>query len=125
MGIVFNPIEGIFDFVGASFQPTDYGVKYNYHIAALASYDRVSAITYLDSGLRTQRIDTVTLSSALYPDADIVKTVFYTDVGLLNQRISKIEFVGLVFSPDSLRKNFSYSLSGIKYVCDGFTYELF
>jgi hypothetical protein len=103
----------------------DYGVKFQYHLGALSAYDRVSSISYLDPGLRTQRIDSIVLSSVLYPDADITKTVFYLDVGSINQRIDKIEFVGSVFSPDSLRKTFSYSLSGIKYKCDGFNYELF
>ena len=127
MSFKFNPITSQLDLVGTSGStpPPDYGVKYNYHLAALAAYDRIASISYLDSGLRTQRIDTVTLSSVLFPDADIIKTVFYLDVGSIDQRIDKIEYVGAVFSPDSLRKQFSYSLAGIKYKCDGFTYELF
>ena len=128
MSFKFNPTTSQLDLVGSSGSgptPIDYGVKYNYHLASLSAYDRVASISYLDAGLRTQRINTVTLSSAVFPDADIIKPIFYLDVGSIDQRIDKIEYVGAVFSPDSLRKQFSYSLAGIKYKCDGFTYELF
>lgn len=127
MSFKFNPTTGQFDIYGSGSGAGlgDYGVKFQYHIAALASYDRVVSITYLDSGLRTQRIDSVVLSSELYPDADITKNVFYLDVGSINQRIDKIEYVGTVFSTDSLRKVFQYSAAGIGYKFDGFYYELF
>lgn len=124
MAIVFNPFTGTFDFTGTN-PLLAYGDKFQFHLASLAAYDKVSNITYLDAGLRTQRINTVTLSSVLYPDADIVKTVFYLDVGSINQRIDKIEYVGSVFSPDNLRKVFNYSLSGIRYKLDSCEYELF
>jgi len=100
-------------------------VKFNYHLAALASYDRIAAVNYADAGLRTQRVSDITYTSALFPDSDIVATVAYLDVGTMNQRIDKIDFVGLVFSPDSLRKVFTYTLSGIKYRTTNFHYELF
>lgn len=100
------------------------GVKFKYHQAALAAYDRIASISYLDSGLRTERIDEVVFSSALYPDSDITKKVFYADVGLLNQRITKTEITGGIFSTNILRKTFSYSLAGIKYRRTGFTFEL-
>lgn len=104
---------------------SSYGDKFQYHLASLAAYDKVSSITHLDAGLRTQRISTITMSSTLFPDSDIVKTVYYIDVGSMNQRIDKIEYVGSVFSPDSLRKTFVYSSSGIRYKLDGYNYELF
>ena len=104
---------------------TDYGVKFNFHVASLAAFDKISSISYLDSGLRTQRIDYVTLSSTLYPNTDITKTIFYLDVGTMNQRIDKIEYVGAIFGSDSLRKVFNYILSGIKYKQSGYHYELF
>lgn len=126
MSFKFNPITGNLDLVGDSSPVVSIDSdKYAYHVAALAAYDRIASITYLDSGLRTQRISTVTYSSAAFPDADIVKTVSYLDVGTLNQRIDKIEYVGSVFSPQSLRKVFSYSLDGIHYKQSGFNYELF
>lgn len=103
----------------------DYGVKFNYHVASLAAYDKIVAITYHDAGLRTQRINQVTLSSVLYPDADVVKTIYYLDVGSIDQRIDKIEYTGDIFLPDSLRKVFNYSTSGIGYKLDGYEYELF
>lgn len=124
-GVDFNPFTGRFDFIGDGGGPKPESVKYDYHLNALAAYDRVAAITYHDAGLKTQRINQITLSSAVYPLADIVKTIFYLDVGTMNQRIDKIEYVGSVFSPDGLRKVFNYSLSGIKYKFDGFNYELF
>lgn len=104
---------------------TDYGVKFNFHVASLSSFDKIVEITYHDPGLRNQRIDTITLSSVLYPDTNVVKTVFYLDVGSINQRIDKIEYVGSIFGVDSLRKNFVYSLSGIKYKLEEYNYELF
>jgi len=100
-------------------------VKFSYHVAALAAYDRIATINYADAGLRTQRISDITYTSALFSDSDIVATVYYLDVGTMNQRIDKIEFVGSVFSPDSLRKVFTYALSGIKYSPTNFYYELF
>jgi hypothetical protein len=101
------------------------GDMYAYFQAVLSAYDRLASITYSDFGLRFQRINTVTYSSAIFPNSNIVKTVYYTDVGTMNQRITKIEYVGSVFSPQSLRKVFSYSLSGIHYSLSGFEYELF
>lgn len=103
----------------------DQGYKFNFHVASLAAYDKIVSVTYLDSGLRTQRIDEVVMSSVLYPDTAMTKTLFYLDVGTMNQRIEKIEYDGAIFSPDKLRKVFEYSLSGIKYKKDGFYYEIF
>jgi hypothetical protein len=101
------------------------GDKFAYHVAALAAYDRIAAINYADSGLRNQRISGITYTSSLFPDSNIVKNIYYLDVGNMNQRIDKIEYVGSIFSPDSLRKVFNYSLSGIKYKVVGYNYELF
>lgn len=98
---------------------------YGTGLSALASFERVVSISYLDVGLRTQRINQVTLESALYPDSDITKTVFYLDVGLMNQRIEKVEFSGDIFGAQSLRKTFNYTLSGHRYYRSGITYELF
>ena len=94
-------------------------------LSALATFERVVSITYHDFGLRTKRIDQVALESTAYPDSDILKTVFYLDVGTMNQRIDKVEFSGDIFGAQSLRKSFSYTLSGHRYVRSGFTYELF
>jgi hypothetical protein len=104
---------------------TDYGYKFNFHVASLAAFDKVVDITYQDTGLRTQRIDTVTLSSTLYPDANIVKTVSWLDVGTMNQRIDKEEYVGAIFSPDNLRKVYEYSVTGIRYKLDSYYFEVF
>ena len=145
MSFKFNPLTGELDLVnpaipgpqgpqGPQGDPgpqgppgtfDDYGVKFNYHVASLAAFDKISSITYHDSGLRTQRINQITLSSVLYPDANIVKTIFYLDVGSIKQRIDKIEYVGSIFLPDSLRKVFNYSVSGIGFKLDSYDYELF
>lgn len=119
--MIFNPVvldQGRLKRYGES-------VKGSFHMSALYAYDKITAITYLNPGTRTQMINTITYTSALYPDSDVVKTFFYLDVGSINQRIDKIEYVGSVFSPDSLRQVFTYSLSGIKYKLDGFNWELF
>lgn len=121
MAIKFNPLGDPFDIVRNKIKSD----KYDFHVASLAAYDKVVAITYHDAGLRTQRINQVTYASVAFPKTNITKTVFYLDVGSINQRIEKVEYVGSIFSPDSLRKVFTYSLSGIRYKNDGFYYELF
>lgn len=105
--------------------PPDFGDKFAYQMAALASYDRIAGISYSDSGLRTQRVNQITYSSSAFPDSDIVKTVFWLDVGKMNQRIDKIEYVGSIFSPQSLRKNFVYTPNGIRFDLTQFNFELF
>ncbi|OQB05786.1 MAG: hypothetical protein BWY19_00811 [bacterium ADurb.Bin212] len=99
--------------------------KLKFHLASLAAYDKVLSVTYLDSGLRTERINTVTYSSALYPNTNLVKTIFWLDVGTMKQRIDKEEYVGAVLAPDSVRKTHAYSTSGIRYKRDGYTLALF
>lgn len=97
-----------------------------YHLAdILAAFDLVASVTYADAGLRSQRISSVTYQSTAYPNADMTKDVFWLDAGTMNQRIEKIEWTGSVFSPDSLRKVFNYSTSGISYNLDGFEFEIF
>lgn len=125
MGFKFNPFTGNLDLVTKATAIPTYGKKFDFHQASLAAYDKVVSISYLDSGLRTQRIATVNYSSVLFPNTTLVKTIFWLDVGLINQRIDKIEYSGAVFSPDSLRKVFSYTLVGTKYSLTGFNYELF
>lgn len=127
MGYVYNPLLGLkLDKTGVTPAPAvDYGDKFNFHRASLAAYDKVVSVSYLDAGLRTERIGSVTMSSVLFPDANVVKTIYYLDVGTMNQRIEKIEYVGSIFSPQSLRKVFQYATSGISYVQSGFNYEFF
>lgn len=124
MGFKFNPLTGRLDLVTKN-PLLAYGNKLQFHLDSLSAYDKITSISYLDQGLETQRINTVTISSVLFPKADVVKTIFYLDVGSINQRIDKIEYVGSVFSPDNLRKVFNYSLSGIKYKLDSTEFELF
>jgi hypothetical protein len=110
---------------GKKSEVPDGGQLYGSGLSALASFERVVSIAYHDLGLRTQRIFQVELESSLYPDSDLVKTVYYLDVGTMNQRIDNIEFSGDIFGGQSLRKSFLYTLSGHRYIRDGFTYELF
>ena len=99
--------------------------KLRFHLASLSAYDKVVAVTYHDAGLRTERINTVTLSSSLYPIANMVKTVFWLDVGTMNQRIDKEEYAAGVLSPDGLRKTYVYAASGIRYRRSGYSLQLF
>lgn len=100
--------------------------KFMFHLASLSSFDKIASITYLDSGLRTERISTVTYSSVDYPDTNIVKTIFWLDVGSINQRVDKEEYVGAVLNPDSLRKVYSYTLvNGNRYRINSYNLELF
>lgn len=90
-----------------------------------STFDKVEAITYLDSGLRTQRISTISYSSVIYPAADLTKTIYWLDVGSINQRVEKEEISSLLISPLGLRKTYNYTLVGIRYQRDGFTLSLF
>mgnify|MGYP001178203375 CR=1 FL=1 len=123
MSFKFNPLTGQLDLVNTT--PTVASDKYYYHLAVLSAYDRIAAITYHDAGQATERVNTITCTSAAFPDSDIVKTISYADVGTLNQRITQIDYVGSVFTPQSLRKVFSYTASGIHYSLSGYEYELF
>jgi hypothetical protein len=126
MAFRVNPVTGELDLVGASTPVVSVDSdKYDYHVAVLAAYDRIAAITYHDVGQATERVNTITCTSAAFPDSDIVKTISYADVGTLNQRITQIDYVGSVFTPQSLRKVFSYTASGIHYSLSGYEYELF
>lgn len=107
-------------FAGAVFNK-----KFTFHLASLSAYDKIVSIAYLDQGLKTERIDTVTYASSLYPNANLVKTIFWLDVGTMKQRVEKEEYVGAILSPDSLRKTYVYSLDGIKYRRDGYSLALF
>jgi hypothetical protein len=110
---------------GGGLDLDEFGNKFKFHVNSLSAYDKVVSVTYHDEGLRTQRVDEVTMSSTLYPDTDVVKKVYWLGVGTLSQRIEKIEYVGGVFTPDSIRKVFQYALSGTRYRVSGFNYELF
>lgn len=120
MSFKFNPISGQLDLV------TDLpdSVLFNFHLSSLSAYDTIADISYSGAGTRLERIDTVTYSSALYPDRDITKTVTYLDVGKMNQRIDKVEYTGGVFSTQTLTKSFQYTLSGIRYLFIGYDYTL-
>lgn len=117
--------------IAANDEPADWelmpraNAKLRIHLASLSAYDKVVAITYHDAGLRTERINTVTYSSTLYPEASLVKTVFWLDVGTMNQRVDKEEFAASVLAPDSLRKTYVYQASGIRYRRSGYSLELF
>jgi hypothetical protein len=51
--------------------------------------------------------------------------VYWLDVGTMNQRIEKEEYVGTIFSPDSLRKVYAYQTTGIRYRRTGYSLEIF
>jgi len=125
MGYKFNPFTANLDVVNEDSNAIDYGVKYNYMLSVLSAYDRIANVSWLDVGETSQRINQVTYESDLYPDSEIVKNVFWIDPGTMNQRIDKIEYIGTVFNPDSLRKVFSYALTGNTYYLNGYYYELF
>lgn len=126
MGFKFNALTGELDLVGKS-EPgiSSYGSKFQYHVASLSSYDKVELISYADEGLRSERISSITMSSLLYPNANIVIDVYYLDVGTMDQRIDKIEISGPIFSPDKIRKIFDYTLIGNRYRLDGTNLEVF
>lgn len=105
--------------------PPEFNEKFKFIFASLSAMDKEVAVTYHDLGQRNQRINTVTYSSSTYPDTDLVKTVYWLDVGTMNQRIEKEEYVGAVLTPNSLRKLYTYTPVGIRYVTDGYLFEIF
>ncbi len=121
-GFVSTDVQAAIEeaFAGAVFNS-----KFTFHLAALSSLDKVTSITYLDSGLRTERINQITYSSVADTRVNVVKTVYWLDVGTMNQRIEKEEYVGTIFSPDSLRKVYAYTVSGIRYRRTGYSLEIF
>lgn len=121
-GFVSTDVQAAIEeaFAGAVFNS-----KFTFHLAALSSLDKVTSITYLDSGLRTERINQITYSSVADTRVNVVKTVYWLDVGTMNQRIEKEEYVGTIFSPDSLRKVYAYTASGIRYRRTGYSLEIF
>ncbi len=118
----FNPFIGNLDFA-----PKDkiLSSKYEYHINALASYDRIQEIELLDEGARNQRINKVTMTSVEFPKSEILIDVFWLGVGTINQRIEKLEISGPVLTPDKIRKSFEYNQIDGKYIYKGFNLELF
>lgn len=124
MAFKLNPLTGELDLVNGASDPFLGSVKLEYFQKAMAAYDRIASVTYLDSGLRTVRISTISYSSTLYPGADVTASVSYLDVGEMNQRIDKIEWTGGIFGASILRKSYQYSLSGLSQSESGFTFEL-
>lgn len=125
MSVAFNPIGDPFDFTNKADSIDDYGILLQFRIASLAAYDKIVQLNYADLGLKTQRVSSLVLSSAVFPQADVTKTVFWLDVGTMNQRVEKVEYSGGALAPQQLRKTYQYSSVGIKYKLDGFFFELF
>jgi hypothetical protein len=121
-GFVSEDVQSAIEeaFAGAVFND-----KFTFHLASLSAYDKILSVSYLDVGLRTERINTVTYSSVLYPNANLIKTISWLDIGSINQRIEKEEYVGDILSPDKLRKIYSYTAIGNKFQKNGYYLELF
>ena len=125
MSVAFNPIGDPFDFTNKADSIDDYGILLQFRIASLAAYDKIVQVNYADLGLKTQRVSSIVLSSAVFPQADVTKTVFWLEVGTMNQRVEKVEYSGGALTPQQVRKTYQYSAVGIKYKLDGFFFELF
>ena len=111
MAFKFNPIEGTLDLVGDSGG------------GQVVSYKN-SAVTYLDEGLRTQRIGSIEFE--LFDDATqkITSTISWLDVGTMNQRIEKEVLAGSLLNGQSFEKIYVWRSVGIRYVLDGFEYQV-
>ena len=125
MPLKINPTTGALDLTGASSGGTAPADRFKQIHASLSAFDKIQAITYDDAGQAYERIASVTYTSTSYPDANMTKVVTWLDAGTMNQRIQKEEFTASVISPDSLRKNYSYTAVGIRYRRTGYTYETF
>ena len=121
MGYKFNPFTSKFDLVGEDLLVDRFKIIH----ASLAAFDKIQAVTYADMGQAYERITSVVYSSVDHPDANMTKTITWLDPGTMKQRVEKEEISATVISPDSIRKNYSYTLVGIRYRLDGFEYELF
>jgi hypothetical protein len=122
--IKFNPFTGNFDLVGSSGTDLPVSDKLTYALAALAAYDRVVDITYLDEGTIYRRISSVSLESAGFPDSEIEISVSYLGAGTMDQRIDEISITGTVFGTDVLKKVYQYNQVGIRHEMAGFQYQV-
>lgn len=102
----------------------NYSKKLETLLAIIAAHDRQATITYLDFGLRSERIFQVSYGSDLYPESEVLKQVTYLDSGKLTQRISQIDMSGGALGSDVLRKTYDYVPSGIKHTLTGYHYEI-
>lgn len=102
----------------------DLGPKFSMYLDSLASYDKIASIAYANFGTRLQTISSMTLSSVLFPDTNVLLEAFYFDVGKMNQRIDRIEITGTVFSGDKLVKTFNYTAIGNRFRLNGYNYAL-
>jgi hypothetical protein len=105
-------------------QNTTYNDKFNFHLASLSAYDKIVDVTYLDQGLRTERISTVVMASVLYPNTTMTKTIFWLDVGSMKQRIDRIQWAGPVLGTDIVQKVYEYLIANNKVSIDRYYYEL-
>lgn len=122
MGIKFNPLSGKFDLVNDEL--SEYGEKIKFHLSSMSALDKIVSITYLDQGIKSQRVSSIVMSSASFPNVSMTKSIFYFDIGSIKQRIDRVEYSGSVLGSDILVKTFNYSLSGIRYKLDNFEYEI-
>ena len=122
MSFKFNPLTGELDLVGSSSSSLDATTKLKWHLESLKAFDKVVSVTRLNSGLPNETIEQVVYSSSSYPLVNITKDVFYLQAGTKYQRIEKVEYSGLVFEGDSIRKNFVYDANFSRV---GFNYEVF
>lgn len=124
MAFKLNPLTGELDLVSKSVDIYLGSEKLEYYLNALASFDRVSEINYLDLGLRNQRVNTIIYTSVDYPSSNVTKSVSYLGNGTMDRRISTVEWSGSVFGSDILRKTFEYDLVGFKHIVSGYYFEI-
>lgn len=93
-------------------------------LSSIAAYDKEISVSYYDEGLRHQRIASALYESDDFPNTFMQKYVFWNDAGSMNQRIEKIEYSGGILT-SGIRRNFNYTLEGIKYRLESISTELF
>jgi hypothetical protein len=110
MSFKFDPITGQLDLVGET-QEAGLDLK-------------ICSIVYADEGQRNQRIVEIEFESIDDSSRRLLSVVSWLDVGKINQRISSELLSGTILDGQTYQKNYVWRLSGIRYVLDGFNYQL-
>lgn len=81
-------------------------------------------VSYADEGMRSQRIIEMDFESVDDSSQTLSSVISWLDIGKMNQRIEKEILTGSLVSGRTLEKNYLWRLVGIRYVLDGFDYQI-
>lgn len=113
----FNPLTGKLDLVGGSGAPEETNLKLRWALESIRAFDKEVSIQYTTQDC--YKVDTVTLSSADFPDVQMQKSVYYLEA--TKRRLDRVEYSGPILEGLVLRKQYNY---GPNLERLGFSYEV-